>query len=69
MIIKSEDCLGCGQCIEYCIFDAIRYIITSGYARAEIIQENCKNCGACLNSGCPGDAIIIRHAERGIKIE
>jgi UDP-glucose 4-epimerase len=48
------DCIGCGTCVEACIFKQIKII--DGKA---VIGEECKGCGRCANI-CPNDAIEIR---------
>ena len=58
MIVISNDCMACGQCLEYCRTGAIDIKSdTGGYAQAEINQELCVQCGACLKVDCPADAI------------
>jgi Na+-translocating ferredoxin:NAD+ oxidoreductase subunit B len=56
MKINTAECIGCGQCLDECPVYAIKMIITSGYARAEIIEEMCIDCGACKKI-CPGECI------------
>jgi UDP-glucose 4-epimerase len=50
----SEDCLGCGQCVETCGFDAIT--IEDGRA---VHNARCRGCGRCERT-CPNDAVRIR---------
>ncbi len=47
-------CLGYGDCVSACKFDAIK--IVNG--KAEVIPENCTACGAC-KSACPKRIINI----------
>lgn len=56
MRINPAECIGCGQCFDECPVNAIKMIKTSGYARAEIIEEMCIDCGACKEI-CPGECI------------
>lgn len=56
MKINPTECIGCGQCFDECPVSAIKMIKTSGYARAEIIEEMCIDCGACEKI-CPGEAM------------
>ena len=58
MLIKHDECIGCGMCMDYCKFEAIKPVQTHGYARMEIDQSLCRDCGACLDADCPADAII-----------
>lgn len=48
-------CVGCGQCLKACAYDAITLIDKT----AEIDNDKCTLCGACV-SACSFDAIIIR---------
>jgi len=49
----TDDCIGCGTCIETCIFDAIK--VEDGRA---VHSEKCRGCGRC-ESHCPQGAIKI----------
>ena len=44
------ECVGCGQCAAYCLFDAITVF---GCAA---INEKCQECGKCADY-CPVSAI------------
>lgn len=50
-----DKCVGCGQCLKACAYDAIKMIDKT----AEIDVDKCTLCGACI-SACKFDAIIIR---------
>ena len=51
----SDTCIGCGSCIPYCPMEAI----SLGPERAEIDQDECVECNACLRSDvCPTDSLI-----------
>jgi len=50
-------CLGCGDCVEACKFDAIRMNPTTGLP--EVNTEVCTACGACAKA-CPRRIIEIR---------
>ena len=56
----TDDCMGCGTCLETCIFDAIR--VENGKA---VHNAQCRACGRCVTY-CPQDAvkITIREPER-----
>ena len=49
----SEACVGCGQCLETCGFDAIT--IEDGHA---VHNDQCRGCGRCERT-CPNEAVRI----------
>ena len=51
----GEDCNGCGQCIDFCQFEAI----TLKDERAEVSYDKCMGCGVCVTK-CPIDAISLK---------
>jgi len=51
---NAGECLGCGACVEVCIFKQRR--IVDGKA---VTGEECKGCGRCA-SVCPNDVIEVR---------
>lgn len=53
--IVTDDCIGCGSCLDVCPQSCID--ITDG--KAAIRQENCLHCGNCGNV-CPVDAVVRR---------
>ena len=53
MVLKiTEECIGCGTCVESCPLDAI---VESG--DIYIITDDCDECRACVDI-CPVNAII-----------
>ena len=50
-----EKCIGCGQCLKACAYNAIKM----EDKLAVIDADKCTLCGACV-SGCKFDAIMIR---------
>jgi ferredoxin len=50
-------CLGCGDCVEACQFDAIHINPETGIA--EVDEEKCTSCGACVKA-CPRNIIELR---------
>lgn len=50
-------CLGCGDCVAACQFDAIRMNPETGLP--EVDEEKCTACGAC-SKACPRGVIEIR---------
>lgn len=50
-------CLGYGDCVKACAFDAIRINPPTGIA--EVDEEKCTSCGACVKA-CPKNIIELR---------
>lgn len=50
-------CLGCGDCVAACQFDAIHINPETGLA--EVDEEKCTSCGACVKA-CPRHIIELR---------
>ena len=55
-------CLGCGDCVEACQFDAIHMNEETGLP--EVDEEKCVACGACVKA-CPRHIIELR--KKGVK--
>ncbi len=53
-MVVTDDCIGCGECLEACIYEGIRL----EKDRAVISEENCLSCGRCANT-CPQNAIQV----------
>jgi NAD-dependent dihydropyrimidine dehydrogenase PreA subunit len=53
----SDDCSGCGDCVEHCHFRAID--IAEEGQKAVINLEKCMGCGVCEDV-CPVEAISLR---------
>ena len=52
-----DGCLGCGDCVEACDFDAIHMNLITGLP--EVTDANCTACNACVIA-CPRDIIELR---------
>lgn len=59
-------CLGCGDCVSACQFDAIHMDETTGLPVVD--QEKCTACGACVKA-CPKNIIELRlKGPRGMRV-
>ncbi|MDR0983315.1 MAG: Fe-S cluster domain-containing protein [Culturomica sp.] len=54
----SYGCLGCGDCVSVCKFDAIAMSTETGLP--VVADENCVACGACVKA-CPKGIIELRN--------
>lgn len=50
-------CLGCGDCVSVCLFDAIHMNPETGLP--EVVEDKCTACGACVKA-CPRQIIELR---------
>ena len=50
-------CLGCGDCVKSCRFDAIEMDSETGLPH---VKDNCVGCGVCVK-GCPRGIIEVRN--------
>ncbi len=53
----SYGCLGCGDCVLSCQFDAIHMNPETGLP--EVVEDKCTACGACVKA-CPRNIIELR---------
>jgi MinD superfamily P-loop ATPase len=51
-IVNQKQCNGCNQCVEFCQFNALAYILK----KLIIFEEVCHSCGGCMII-CPKKAI------------
>ena len=56
--VISEECIGCGTCVDSCPFDAIDMVDDKA-----VITDKCTACGTCVDV-CPVDAIIREEEEK-----
>ena len=58
--VDEKSCIGCGQCIAVCTYDAIAFLETRQGNKAEVNPVLCKGDGLC-NPSCPTGAIQLKH--------
>lgn len=52
--VKTEECTGCGICVDECPATAIEL----KNEKAKVDEEECTECGTCADS-CPNSAITV----------
>ncbi len=58
-IIRMEQCVGCGVCLDYCRFDAVRMSgEVAGSPAFAVDPVSCEGCGVCVRF-CPAKAIAF----------
>ena len=56
-VIRTDDCIACGTCMDKCRFHAVREMRRYGRQTLYKIDAlSCEGCGVCVNF-CPADAI------------
>jgi len=64
-VIRTEDCVGCGECEARCRFDAVRVGRNqAGDTTYSIDPVACEGCGVCVHV-CPVDAIDFPRKKNG----
>ena len=56
-VIDPEICLGCGECVEACLYGAIA-LEDGAEPKARITEHACEGCGVCVRV-CPSEAIAF----------
>lgn len=63
--VDEEACVGCGQCMESCQFNAMKMRDKQVFIR----ENRCMGCGVCV-SKCPKDALsLLRDVSKGEPLE
>jgi len=63
--VDEDQCLGCGECVEYCQFDAME--VADGLIRVNYVK--CMGCGVCIDK-CPQGALsLVRDEAKGFPLE
>jgi NAD-dependent dihydropyrimidine dehydrogenase PreA subunit len=56
MVVITDSCIGCGQCVKYCPVGAIS--LDEAERRSRVDPDLCVECGTCHRAGvCPVEAI------------
>ena len=67
--IIGEDCVGCGECLKYCQFDALEMISISDNGkekkRYNVIIDKCFGCGICEDKCKKENISLILDPEKG----
>jgi len=58
--VVEKKCMGCGECISACTYDAIEFRKTRDGKKAVVNPVLCKGDGLC-NTKCPTGAIYLKH--------
>ena len=58
IIIDTELCEGCGDCVAFCPNDCLGLEHVQGKTQAHFESEGCTQCGVC-ESVCPNEAITL----------
>lgn len=71
--VIGDNCIGCGECVKFCQFDAIEIISFSDNGkektRSDVIPEKCFGCGICEGK-CQQEAIsLILDSEKGVPLD
>lgn len=70
--IIGDHCIGCGECVKYCQFEALELgsVADNGMQKKKCIvnRERCFGCGVC-ESKCKRDCIaLVRDPEKGVPL-
>ncbi|MEW6388098.1 MAG: hydrogenase iron-sulfur subunit [Thermodesulfobacteriota bacterium] len=57
--VDPEKCIGCGNCLRECLFQAVELVGEGEELKARVIPAACKGCGVCAGA-CPQEAVISR---------
>lgn len=67
-VIRANDCISCGACMEHCRFDAI-HLDHGGDQQAGASLSNCSNCTTCKRSCSLRTNAIIREMQCSLSFQ
>lgn len=63
--VDEDLCIGCGDCAEYCQFDALH--VVEGWS--QVNYEECMGCGVCVDKCLQGAIMLVRDDSKGVPLE
>ena len=63
--VDTDLCMGCGDCIEYCQFQALEVVDDKN----QVIYDKCMGCGVCISKCDQGALTLVRDPAKGVPLE
>jgi Pyruvate/2-oxoacid:ferredoxin oxidoreductase delta subunit len=63
--VDEDLCLGCGDCLSYCQFNALEVVDGVNH----VLYEKCMGCGVCISKCEQGVLALVRDEAKGIPLE
>ncbi len=63
--VDEEVCIACGDCNDYCQFDALELSIGVNH----VVYEKCMGCGVCVDKCKQGALALVRDEAKGVPLE